>query len=378
MLKRHYPMSGTSKIKNRDDAIKVARVLKYLIEINEVSKLLTAFVPAFLNKTVLKLGKYFLHGNFHLGGTKSGRLSSSKINLQQLPSTGSKFAKAIKGCFQAPDGWVIVGADFTSLEDRISALTTKDPNKLKVYTDGYDGHCMRAFAYFGKQMPDIVDTVASINSIEVMYEALRQRSKGPTFALTYQGTAHTLVNNLGFSKAEAKEIEANYHELYKVSDEWVQTKLIQATKDGYVTGAFGLRLRTPLLAKTILNTRHTPFEAQAEGRTAGNALGQSYGLLNNRAANEFMDKVHASAYRYTILPIAHIHDAQYYMVKTDPALIHWLNINLVDSMSWQDLPELEDDDVKLGASLEVFYPSMGSKIKINNNATQEEIVHASL
>ena len=47
-------------------------------------------------------------------------------------------------------------------------------------------------------------------------------------------------------------------------------------------------------------------------------------------------------------------------------------------MSWQDLPELEDDDVKLGASLEVFYPSMGSKIKINNNATQEEIVHASL
>lgn len=371
-------MSGTSKIKNRDDAIKVARVLKYLIEINEVSKLLTAFIPAFLCKTVPKMGKWFLHGNFHLGGTKSGRLSSSKINLQQLPSTGSKYAKAIKGCFQAPDGWVIVGADFTSLEDKISALTTKDPNKLKVYTDGYDGHCMRAFAYFGKQMPDIVDTVESINSIETMYEALRQRSKGPTFALTYQGTEHTLVNNLGFSKKEAKEIVTNYHELYKVSDEWVQAKLLQASKDGYVTGAFGLRLRTPLLAKTILNTRHTPYEAQAEGRTAGNALGQSYGLLNNRAANEFMDKVHASEYRYTILPIAHIHDAQYYMVKADPDLIHWLNINLVESMSWQDLPELEHAHVKLGAALEVYYPSMGSKITIPNAATREEIVQAAL
>jgi DNA polymerase-1 len=371
-------MLGKDKIVSKEHAIKVARVLKYLMEINEVSKLLTAFIPAFLNQTISKMGKYFLHGNFHMGGTKSGRLSSSKVNLQQLPSTGNKFAKAIKGCFMAPDGWVIVGADFSSLEDKISALTTKDPNKIRVYTDGYDGHCLRAFAYFGKQMPDIVDTVASINSIEVMYEALRQRSKGPTFALTYQGTYHTLVNNLGFSKDEAIEIEKNYHELYKVSDEWVQDKLLRASKDGYVTGAFGLRLRTPLLAKTILNTRSTPFEAQAEGRTAGNALGQSYGLLNNRAANEFMAKVHKSAYRYSILPIAHIHDAQYYMVKADVDLICWLNTNLVDSMSWQDLPEIEHDQVKLGASLEIYYPSMASKTTIPNNATKEEILHATL
>ncbi len=47
-------------------------------------------------------------------------------------------------------------ADFASLEDRISALTTKDPNKLKVYTDGFDGHCLRAYYYFGNEMPDIV------------------------------------------------------------------------------------------------------------------------------------------------------------------------------------------------------------------------------
>tara|TARA_B110000240_G_C13446218_1_gene430450 strand:- start:116 stop:1231 length:1116 start_codon:yes stop_codon:yes gene_type:complete len=371
-------MSGQKTVMTKEQAIKVARVLKCLIEINEVSKLLTAFMPAFIYKTIGKLGKFFLHGNFHMGGTKSGRLSSSKVNLQQLPSTGSKYAKVIKECFQAPDGWVIVGADFSSLEDKISALTTKDPNKIRVYAEGYDGHCLRAFAYFGKQMPGIVDTVASINSIETMYEALRQRSKGPTFALTYQGTAHTLVNNLGFPKDEALEIEKNYHELYKVSDEWVQDKLFEASKNGYVTGAFGLRLRTPLLAKTILNNRQTPYEAQAEGRTAGNALGQSYGLLNNRAANEFMDKVHASVYRYTILPIAHIHDAQYYMVKADSKLICWLNTNLVNSMSWQDLPELVHDQVKLGASLEIYYPNMGNKITIPNNATEEEIVQATL
>ena len=46
----------------------------------------------------------------------------------------SLYAKLIKMCFVAPPGWLFGGADFNSLEDYISALTTKDPNKLKVYT----------------------------------------------------------------------------------------------------------------------------------------------------------------------------------------------------------------------------------------------------
>src|SRR5690606_10224839 len=53
------------------------------------------------------------------------------------------------------EGWLFVGLDFASLEDRISALTTKDTNKLKVYTDGFDGHSLRAQSYFSEQMPDI-------------------------------------------------------------------------------------------------------------------------------------------------------------------------------------------------------------------------------
>ncbi len=52
-----------------------------------------------------------------------------------------------------------------------------------MYTDGYDGHCLRAYAYFGEQMPDIdPDVVASINSIEKKYKDLRGESKAPTFA----------------------------------------------------------------------------------------------------------------------------------------------------------------------------------------------------
>lgn len=42
-----------------------------------------------------------------------------------------------------------------NVEARIDALVTRDPNKLKVYLEGYDSHCLNAYAYFKDQMPDI-------------------------------------------------------------------------------------------------------------------------------------------------------------------------------------------------------------------------------
>ena len=299
----------------RSEAIEAARILKALIELNNVSKILDTFIPAFEN-SVPRNGHHYLHGNFNLGGTKSGRMSSSNINLQNLPSTGSKYAKAIKKCFKAPEGWFFVGADFASLEDRISALVTKDPNKLKVYTDGYDGHSLRAYSYFGSSMKGIdADSVESINSISTKYPQYRQMSKAPTFALTYAGTYLTLMKNCGFDEKTAKNIETQYHDLYSVSDQWTADRLSEAERNGFVELAFGLKLRTPLIQQTLLNKRVTPKLAQAEARTAGNALIQSYGLLTNRASNAFMQKVWNSQFKQDIKQVAQIHDAAYFLVR---------------------------------------------------------------
>lgn len=338
----------------------------------EAAKILSTFISAFERAIDKGDGVVWLHGNFNLGGTKSGRLSSSDPNLQNLPA-GSTYGKLIKECFQPPEGLLFCGADFNSLEDYISALTTKDPNKLKVYLEGYDGHCLRAFSYWPEKLPGIVETPESINSIKKLYEGIRSASKSPTFALTYQGTWHTLVNNLGFPEADAKRIEANYHELYKVSDAWVQDKLDQASIDGYVTCAFGLRLRTPLLSQVVRGKRSTPYEAEAEGRTAGNALGQSYGLLTNRALNEFMQKVWQSRYRYDIRPVAMIHDAIYLVIKDDIEVVEWVNRELIKSMQWQELPEIQHDTVKIGAELDIFHPTWASPMTIPNYANQEDI-----
>ena len=362
----------------------ILEILQALLDFSAVDKILSAFIPSFKEAVYSpKTNWHYLVGSFNLGGTVSGRMSSSRPNLQQIPATGSKYAKTIKSCFVAPPGWVLCGLDFSALEDHISALTTKDPNKLAVYIHGYDGHALRANAYFGDQMPDIQkeledaktepEKVKIINSIKDRYKKLRQASKAPTFALTYQGTWKTLVTNCGFSEKVAKQVEARYHELYKVSDQWVADKLKQATKDGYITCAFGLRVRTPLLGQVVKGTGKTPKEAEAEGRTAGNAAGQSYCLLTNRAAIDFNREVRASKYKYSIKPVAHIHDAQYFLIKDDIETILWANEHLVKAVSWQEDPMIYHPQVKLGGEFSIFYPDWAHELTVPNVCTEDQL-----
>lgn len=379
----------------------VQEFLLAMLDYVAVNKLLTAFIPALENAFLAEDGWHYLFGNFNLGGTVSGRLSSSNPNLQNLPANVMmklnqslitllgeaikdylkdgklSLGKLIKSCFVAPPGWLFCGLDFASLEDRISALTTKDPNKLKVYTDGYDGHSLRAVAYFGDQMPDIdPNSVSSVNSISEKghkYANFRQDSKAPTFALTYQGTYLTLMKNCGFSEEKAKSVEQKYHELYVVSDKWVASKLDQACKDGYITAAFGLRVRTPLLKQVIRGTKKTPHEAGAEGRTAGNALGQSWCLLNSRACSEFMGKVRKSVYSLSIRPCAHIHDAQYYLIRDCIYTLLYTNKHLVKAVQWQEHPDIAHPDVKLGGELSIFYPNWSKELTVPNGVTEDEL-----
>ncbi len=351
--------------------------LNALIGLSKVEKILTSFIPSFKQAMLKGDGLGWLHANFNLNGTVSGRLSCSKPNLQQIPS-GSDFGKLVKSCFIPPKGWVFSGADFNSLEDYISALTTKDPNKLDVYLKGFCGHCLRAAYYFRDELPDIdLSDPKSVNSLKNKNHPkhyLRAKSKAPTFLLTYGGSYIGLMRNCGFTEQEAKKIEANYHELYKVSDKWVEDKIDQATQDGYVTVAFGLRVRTPLLSKSVLGNSKTLHQAEAEGRTAANALGQSYGLLNNRAAIDFMERVWASPYRLSVLPVSLIHDSIYLLIKDDIGAVTWVNENLIDAMKWQELPELHHDLVKLGANLDVFYGGWHQPITLPNHASKEDIL----
>ena len=216
--------------------------------------------------------------------------------------------------------------------------------------------------------------VAQINSIAKKYPKWRQLSKAPTFALTFSGTYRTLMKNCGFSEEDALEIEKNYHDLYQTSDRWVQKQITQCAKDGYIAAAFGLRIRTPLLKQVMFNTDSMPQSALAEARSVGNAIsGQSFGMLNNRATNAFMDKVWKSKYRYSILPIGQIHDCTYFLIKDDLETLEWANKHLIKEMEWQDLPEIQHPDVHLGAELDVCIEGWHKPITVPNDASQDEI-----
>ena len=104
----------------------ILALLNALIGFGKVNKILTAFIPAFERAINKNDGRVYLHGSFNLGGTVSGRLSSSDPNLQQIPAGNSndedkaRVGKLIKKCFSAPEGYIKVNT--VGLDAIISAV----------------------------------------------------------------------------------------------------------------------------------------------------------------------------------------------------------------------------------------------------------------
>lgn len=361
----------------------VKELLQALIDYKDVIKILTAFIPAFKNSPKASDGTHYLYGNFNLGGCVSSRLSSSNVNLQQLPATGSKFAKTIKSCFVAPKDWILVGLDYNALESHIDALVTKDEAKLQVYKYGWDSHMWASIHYWpNKFKPEEIENKSPeeikdiLSKLKDEYKEDRSKSKRISFALQYGGSIATLVKNCGFSQEEAQSIYDNYHKLYKTSTEFKQQALKLAEKQGYVTGAFGLRVRTPMLKRSVCGLKITPKEVEAEGRTAANAIMQSWCNLNTRSASEFMNLVRNSKYCTNIKICAEIHDATYFLIRNDIDLVLWLNDNLVKFIQWQEDPVIANPQVHLEGELSIYYPDWSNEITIPNNCTREELLNA--
>lgn len=216
--------------------------------------------------------------------------------------------------------------------------------------------------------------VMQIDYFKRTYPKDRNISKPVTFALQYFGSERTLVTNSGFSMEEATSIVQNYKKLYAESEVYKKIRQTQCCVDGFATVAFGLRIRTPVLAKSILGNSKTLREAEAEARSVGNAMFQSYGLLNNRAAIAFMERVWASEFKYDIFLVSLIHDAIYLIMRDNVRVVEWVNKVLIEEMSWQELPEIQHPDVKLGAELDLFYNGWHQPITLPNTDNKEELL----
>lgn len=213
-----------------------------------------------------------------------------------------------------------------------------------------------------------------INSIADKYPKFRKASKTVTFALQYDGTWYTLMNNSGFSKEEAISIEEAYQDAYQVSIKWTADKVAQASHTGYVRLAYNARLQTPIISQTILGNNATPYDAEAEARSAGNALTQSYCYLNVDTLVKFMEKVWKSSFRHEILPIASIHDNNLFMIKDSYACVKFFNNNYIASLQDYSIPALEHPIVKLSGDVEIMHYDWSNPVKLKHDMTIQELL----
>ena len=213
-------------------------------------------------------------------------------------------------------------------------------------------------------------TEDNLNDIKDKYPDLRQDSKAPTFALNYGGTYITLMNNCGFPEFKAKAIEEGHKKLYHVLHSWSADNKVDMVKQGYTTCAFGLKVRTPLLAKSMMGDSSPLLESEFRG--ANNAKTQSWGLLTTRAGTEFKNRLDVSNERFNILNINFIHDAIYCLVRKDIKSIQWVNKHLIECMQWQEHPDIKSDEIKLTAELDIGL-GWDKMLTLPNNATEDQI-----
>lgn len=131
---------------------------------SELVKIRNTYVFSVLEKTVN--GR--IHPKFNVIGARSGRLSSSEPNYQNIPAHSDE-AKKVKRITKAPEGWVLSGTDMSASEMRYTVVASGDEKMAEVFNSGLDSH--------GAIAKDIFDLECRANEVKSLYPAERQISK---------------------------------------------------------------------------------------------------------------------------------------------------------------------------------------------------------
>ena len=279
--------------------------------------------------------------------------------------------KSVLECFTAPEGWLIFSSDFSALEDRGSAIKTNDPNKIVIFEKGLEAHSFKASFYFEDKLPPI-DRYNNDDLLRIKNEfpKIRDDSKPVTFGKTYGGGDKFLIKK-GYSPERIEKINKAWSSMFYHSLLYEKEIRQNAERDGYIELLFGLKLRTP-----VLHSKHsTEAQKAAEFRSIYNAKTQCFGMLNSRAAEEFLMRVRNASLKIQEGVIVNnlIHDNILGICKNDPEIVHWINENLIECMAWQDDDYIRHDIVKLTSELDIGYD--WARIEtIPNNASMDEVI----
>ena len=185
-------------------------IIDTYIEYKEAMKLCTSYGDAFFKNLA---GDNKIHTNFHQI-LDTGRVSSSKPNMQQIPADN-----IYRNCFIAPDGWSFVSADYSSQELNVIAFGSKDPVWLKALEEGQDLHSTCAELVYGEQWltsgeEDCVYMSKKEKCSCPSHKKLRTNVKTINFGLAYGMGPNKLADTLNIDVDDAKLLIEKYFEAF--------------------------------------------------------------------------------------------------------------------------------------------------------------------
>ena len=217
-------------------------VPKMILEYRELAKLQSTYVQT-LPTMADKNGR--IHTDFVQTGTATGRLSCRDPNLQNIP-VRSEAGRKIRSAFTAPDGKVLISADYAQIELVVLAHLSGDKNMCKSFIDGTDVHKATAAMIYGV-------------SSDAVTPEMRRTAKTINFGVIYGMSAFRLAQDLGISRTQATMFIENYFKLYADVDTFIKNTIADAEKTGYIQTISG-RCR-PILN---INSRNKVEKSAAE------------------------------------------------------------------------------------------------------------------
>jgi DNA polymerase-1 len=211
-----------------------------------------------------KISQYRIYPKLEQLGGRSGRITCSRPNIQQVPRD-----PRLKGLFTAAPGMALVEADFSAIEMRIIAVLSGDEVMLKIFKKGLDPHKQTAQAIFQK---------AKISDEE------RQIAKTLNYGTVYGGGANMVQSKLpNLTESEARDFLYRFYRTYPGLKSWQQevtegapTAVIEGVEYKISRSALGrIRYVDPGLRNALINT-----PVQASGSDLQKmALGRLYEKL---------------------------------------------------------------------------------------------------
>ena len=217
-------------------------IAQHIIDYRELDKLRATYADA-LPKMIAADGR--IHGALNQAVAATGRLSSTEPNLQNIP-VRTELGQRIRNAFIPEKGSKLISADYSQLELRILAHITQDPRMLEAYKNNEDIHSQTARLVFGA-------------TDEKDLKEKRRLAKIVNFGIAYAVEAFGLSQRVGISRAEAKQVIADYFETYKGIREYMDRTPEQARKQGYIASLFGRRRYFP-----SINDRNFAVRSRAE------------------------------------------------------------------------------------------------------------------